>query len=68
MAAIAATLGRSLAPFLKPLVPCWWLAQFDTYGEAAAAARAGLQAAFPAAKQRDVLLFCRTEVGAGAGG
>lgn len=71
MAALAAALGRGLAPYLKSLVPVWWLAQFDGYAEAAAAARAGLAAAFPAAKQRDVLLFCRSEVcaqGAGVGG
>lgn len=62
MAALATALGRGLAPYLKSLVPCWWLAQFDGYAEAAAAARAGLAAAFPASKQRDVLLFCRSEV------
>ncbi|GAB4820968.1 hypothetical protein N2152v2_008014 [Parachlorella kessleri] len=62
MGALAAALGRSLAPFLRSLVPSWWLGQFDTHVDAAAAARTGFVRAFPAAKQRDVLLFCRAEL------
>lgn len=63
-AALAAAVGRAIAPLLKSLVPSWWLAQQDAYPEAAAAARAAFAAAFPAAaKQRDALLFCRAEVG-----
>lgn len=68
-AALAAAVGRGIAPLLKSLLPPLWLAQFDAYGEAAAAARGAFAAAFPApAKQREALLFCRTEVGVLAGG
>lgn len=63
-AALAAAVGRGIAPLLKSLLPPLWLAQFDAYGEAAAAARGAVAAAFPApAKQREALLFCRIEVG-----
>ncbi|PRW55988.1 E3 ubiquitin- ligase listerin [Chlorella sorokiniana] len=62
-AALAAAVGRGIAPLLKSLLPPLWLAQFDAYGEAAAAARGAFAAAFPAAaKQREALLFCRAEV------
>ena len=62
-AALAAAVGRGIAPLLKSLLPSLWLAQFDGYSETAAAARAALAVAFPsAAKQRDAVLFCRTEV------
>ncbi|KAL4857852.1 3-hydroxyisobutyryl-CoA hydrolase [Chlorella vulgaris] len=62
-ATAAATVGRGIAPLLKSLLPSWWLAQFDGYSEAAAAAKAAFAAAFPApAKQRDAVLFCRAEV------
>ena len=63
-AALAAAVGRGIAPLLKALLPPLWLAQFDGYPEAAAAARGALAAAFPAAaKQREAVLFCRAEVG-----
>lgn len=62
--ALAAAVGRGIAPLLKSLLPPLWLAQFDSYGEAAAAARGAFAAAFPAAaKQREAVLFCRAEVG-----
>ncbi|KAL4457478.1 hypothetical protein ABPG75_012343 [Micractinium tetrahymenae] len=62
-AALAAAVGRGIAPLLRSLVPSLWLAQSDGHGEAAAAARAAFAAAFPAAaKRRDAVLFCRAEV------
>ena len=65
-AAMAAAVGRGIAPLLKSLLPSWWLAQHDGYTEAAAAARAAFAAAFPtAAKQRDAVLYCRAEVRTG---
>lgn len=65
-AALAAAVGRGIAPLLKSLVPAWWLAQSDVHGEAAAAARAAFAAAFPAAaKRREAVLFCRAEVRGG---
>lgn len=65
MGAVASALGRTLAPFLKALVPSWWMARFDVYGEASAAAMAAFQAAFPAGKEKDVLRFCHAEVRGG---
>ena len=62
-AALVAAVGRGIAPLLKSLLPSLWLAQYDGYSETAAAARAALAVAFPsAAKQRDAVLYCRTEV------
>lgn len=54
---------RKLAPFLRVLLPSWWLACSDTHSDTASAAHAGMQAAFPGPKQREAILFCRTEVG-----
>eukprot|EP00887_Chlorella_sp_A99_P002776 scaffold6.g2776.t1 len=62
-AALAAGAGRRLAPSLRALLPCWWLASHDGAPDVAAAARAGLAAAFPSeAKRLDALLYCRAEV------
>ena len=62
-AALAAAVGRAIAPLLRALLPPLWLALHDGYGEGAAAARGALGAAFPAAaKQREAVLFCRAEV------
>ena len=62
--AMAAAVGRGIAPLLKALLPALWLAQYDGYADAAAAARGALAAAFPSpAKQRDAVLYCRAEVG-----
>ena len=60
--AIAAALGRRLAPSLKSLFPVWWLARYDCYSDVTAATAAGLDAAFPGGKQTDALAFCREEV------
>lgn len=54
--------GRKLAPFLRVLLPSWWLARFDSHADAAAAAERALRDAFPGPKQREALLFCRSEV------
>ena len=59
MGALAAAVGKRLAPHLKALLPPWWLAQFDPYADVAAAARRSLAAAFPGAKQAAALAFCR---------
>jgi hypothetical protein len=68
-AALAAAVGRGIAPLLKSLLPSLWLAQYDGYSETAAAAWAALAVAFPSpAKQRDAVLFCRTEVRGHASG
>ena len=63
MGAMAKTVGKGLAPCLKALAGSWWLAQFDLHAEAAAAARDAFQAAFAGSKQKEALLFTRTEVG-----
>lgn len=59
---MARVVGKGLAPFLKLLAGSWWLAQFDLHAEAAAAARDAFQVAFHGPKQKEALLFTRTEV------
>ena len=63
--ALAAGVGRGLAAALRPLSGPWWLAQFDPAAEAARAARGAFQTAFPGPRQREALLFCRTQVPSG---
>lgn len=63
LGAMSKVVGKGLAPFLKPLAGSWWLAQFDLHAEAAAAARDAFQIAFHGPRQKDALLFTRTEVG-----
>ena len=62
MGAIATAAGRGLAPYLKALLPSWYLAQFDGYAYVASAARSSLHAAFPGDKQRGAVLHCKAEV------
>lgn len=62
LGAMAKAVGKGLAPYLKALAGSWWLAQFDLHAEAAAAARDAFQIAFSGAKQKEALLFTRTEV------
>ena len=62
LGAMAKVVGKGLAPYLKALAGSWWLAQFDLHAEAAAAARDAFQAAFSGSKQKEALLFTRTEV------
>lgn len=62
MGAVAVAVGRALAPYLKLLIPPWYIACYDASREVAAAASAALETALPAPKSRDALLFCRAEV------
>eukprot|EP00775_Hariotina_reticulata_P010671 gene10671-10830_t len=62
MAAIGSSVGKALLPQLKKLLGPWYLACFDPYPDAAAAAKKSLLEVFPGRKQADVLLYCRTEV------
>jgi E3 ubiquitin-protein ligase listerin len=59
MGALAAAVGKALAPHLRALLPPWWLAAFDPYADVAAAARRTLAEAFPGPKQAAALAFCR---------
>jgi hypothetical protein len=59
MAAVAVSVGKALAPQLKTLLGPWYLASFDPYPDAAAAAKKSLADVFPGRKQLDALLFCR---------
>lgn len=68
MAAVAAAVGKALAPQLKALLGPWFLASFDPYPDAAAAARKSLADVFPGRKQLDALMFARWVGAAGAGG
>lgn len=62
LGAMTKLVGKGLAPYLKALAGSWWLAQFDSHAEAAAAAREAFQNAFSGPKQKEALLFTRTEV------
>jgi len=62
MGALAAAVGKQLAPQLRALLPPWWLATFDPYADVAAAARRSLGEAFPGRKlggPSGALVFCR---------
>ena len=63
MGAVAAAIGRDIAPYLKALLPAWYLAQFDAQAEVSAAAQVSLRGAFPGDKESGAVLFCSTEVG-----
>jgi hypothetical protein len=55
--------GRNLAPFLKQLMPSWYLAQYDLYGPVGSAAKRSFQNVFPAeAKRTEVIKFCKNEI------
>eukprot|EP00879_Flechtneria_rotunda_P024229 GHRR01025677.1.p1 GENE.GHRR01025677.1~~GHRR01025677.1.p1 ORF type:complete len:244 (+),score=101.45 GHRR01025677.1:151-882(+) len=62
MAAVGAAVGKALLPHLKGLLGPWYLACFDPYPGAAAAAAQSLAEVFPGKKQADVLVFCRYAV------
>jgi len=62
MRIVAVRAGRRLAPMLRAVLPPWWLARFDPHTDAAAVSAAAMAAAFPGDKQRDALLFVRSEV------
>ncbi|CAL8093289.1 unnamed protein product [Orchesella dallaii] len=60
---ICKAVGRNLAPYLKQLMPHWYLAQFDIYGVAASAAKKSYVTVFPnVKKQEDVIKFCIAEI------
>ena len=59
MAAVAAAVGKALLPQLKSLLGPWYLASFDPYPDAAAAAKRSLAEVFPGKKQLDALTYCR---------
>lgn len=60
MAAVGAAVGKGLLPQLKTLLGPWYLACFDPYPDAAAAAKRSLVEVFPGRKQADALLYCRS--------
>lgn len=62
MGILATIVGRRLVPFLKIIIPAWFLAQHDDFKEVAAAATSGMEATFPGSKSTGALLFCRSEV------
>lgn len=43
LGALAAAVGKAIAPQLRGLMGPWWVAQFDPYSDAAAAARSAFQ-------------------------
>jgi hypothetical protein len=59
MAAVATAVGKAVAPQLKALLGPWFVASFDPYPDAAAAAKKSLADVFPGRKQLDALTFCR---------
>lgn len=60
---ICKAVGRNLAPFLKQLVPHWYLAHFDIYAPVASAAKKSYQSVFPNdTKQVDVVKHCIAEI------
>jgi hypothetical protein len=63
MGALAAAVGKALAPQLRAMLPPWWGATFDPYADVAAAARRTLAEAFPGPKQAGALVFCRCAPG-----
>ena len=54
--------GRALAPHLKALVGAWFLGQADPHIQAATAAAAAWELAFPAAKQAGAVSYCQAEI------
>jgi hypothetical protein len=59
MAAVGTAVGKGLLPQLKGLLGPWYLACFDPYPDAAAAAKRSLVEVFPGKKQADALMYCR---------
>lgn len=62
MGVLSIAVGRGLAPYVKSVIPSWFLARHDDSKEVAAAATASLETAFPGTKTTDALFFCRNEV------
>lgn len=59
MAAVASSVGKGLLSQLKSVIGPWYLACFDPYNDAAAAAKRSLGEVFPGKKQADVLVYSR---------
>ena len=61
---VVTSVGKALAPYLKSLMPAWFLSQHDPHAPAAAStASRALAEAFPvAAKRDDAVTFCRKEI------
>ncbi|GAX79187.1 hypothetical protein CEUSTIGMA_g6627.t1 [Chlamydomonas eustigma] len=59
---LVGAVGKHAGPHIKALMGSWWAAQFDSHTEAAAAARAGLQACLPGEKQMAAVLYCHQEL------
>ena len=61
---VVTSVGKALAPYLKSLMPAWFLSQHDPHAPAAAStAKRALVEAFPAgAKREEAVTFCRTEI------
>jgi hypothetical protein len=59
MASVGAAVGKGLLPQLKGLLGPWYLACFDPYPDAAAAAKRSLVEVFPGKKQADAMMYCR---------
>lgn len=62
MAVLAPMAGRTLAKALKNLAGPWWLAQADPDPDCSSTFKAAFFVVFPAAKQREALTFCRSQV------
>ena len=62
LALVIKGVGRALAPHLKSLVGAWFLGQADPHTQAATAASAAWELAFPAAKQAGAIAFCQAEI------
>ena len=54
--------NKSLAPFLKTIMPYWLLAQSDSYANAAKIAENSFKSTFNEAKQPEVIYFARDEI------
>lgn len=55
--------GRNLAPYLKQLMPSWYLVQNDLYSPVASAGKKSFLTVFPSeTKQLDVIKFCNEEI------
>ena len=55
--------GKEIAPHLKSIMGCWWIAQNDSYSPAATASMKAFTAAFPTSeKQAKAVNFCQDQV------
>ncbi|PRP77660.1 hypothetical protein PROFUN_00521 [Planoprotostelium fungivorum] len=62
MNALVASVGKSLAPHLKKLMPHWILCKHDPCKEVSRAATAAFESALSESKRIDGLLFCKNEI------